>query len=75
MPDPKIAITINQDALDTLDEAAQAWPELAGNRSALIRKVLADWRHNREQNSKRGALKRIEENLNTVLDILRSDHW
>ena len=39
------------------------WPELAGNRSALLGKIVADWKRNREGDSKSGSLKRIEAQL------------
>lgn len=63
MPDTKIAIVINDSTLRALTVAEETWPEQAGNRSALIRKIAIDWLHNRQANSKRASLARIEEAL------------
>ena len=63
MPKTKKAFSMNQFTIDIIDEAGEVWPELAGNRSALLGKIVADWKYNREGDSKRGSLKRIEEQL------------
>lgn len=64
MPDTKIAIVINDSTLRALTVAEETWPEQAGNRSALIRKIAIDWLHNKQDNSKRASLVRIEAMLN-----------
>lgn len=61
MPDRKIAIVINDHTVGVMDEAAEIWPELAGNRSALFRKVAADWQRNRKENGGRST--RIERRI------------
>lgn len=60
MPDTKIAIVINDSTLQALAVAEETWPDQAGNRSALIRKIAVDWLHNKHDNSKRASLVRIE---------------
>ena len=66
MPKTKKAFSMNQFTIDIIDEAGEVWPELAGNRSALLGKIVADWKYNREGDSKRGSLRRIEEMLTNV---------
>ena len=61
MPDKKIAIVINDYTVGVINEAAEIWPELAGNRSALFRKVAADWQRNRKENGGRST--RIERRM------------
>jgi hypothetical protein len=63
MPDAKIAIVINDNTLEAIAQAEETWPEQKGNRSALIRKIAADWLRNRQDNSKRASLARIEEQI------------
>lgn len=50
MAEPKISITLNQYTTDILSKAEEMWPELSGNQSAIIRKVVADWNRLRCEN-------------------------
>lgn len=70
MPKIKRAFSMNQFTIDAIDAAGEVWPELAGNRSALLGKIVADWKYNREGDSKRGSLRRIEEQLVNVDGVL-----
>lgn len=70
MPKTKKAFSMNQFTIDIIDGAGEVWPELAGNRSALLGKIVADWKRSREENSKSGSLKRIELQLVNVGDVL-----
>lgn len=49
MAEPKTAISLNQYTLEILDRAEVLWPEFSGNRSAIIRKIIADWDRNRNE--------------------------
>lgn len=65
----KVSITIDENTIDILDVIApQMWKDLAGNRSAILRRIFSEWSDDMR-------LKRIEEQMEEVLDILRSDHW
>jgi hypothetical protein len=44
-----------------MGRAENLWPEFQGNRSALIRKILADWDHIR--NEKGGRTERLEKRM------------
>ena len=57
----KRAFSVNQFTIDTIDEAGTIWPEFAGNRSALLCKVVADWQRNREENG--GKSTRLEKRM------------
>ena len=73
MPKTKKAFSMNQFTIDIIDGAGKVWPEFEGNRSALLGKIVADWKYNREGDSKRGSLKRIEEQLagvGTVVSLI-----
>lgn len=71
MSDYKVAIVINDHTLEAIAEAESTWPELKGNRSAIVRKVMADWLYNRQGNSKRASLSRLEESVEEILSILK----
>lgn len=71
MQELKIAIVINDNTLEAITEAEETWPELKGNRSAIIRKVMADWLRNREENSKYAALKRIEKKVDALMEVIQ----
>lgn len=68
----KVAIVINDNTLEAIAKAEEIWPELKGNRSAVIRKALADWLRNHEADSKQAALRRIEQKVDALMEIIQA---
>lgn len=62
MAEPKTAVSLNQHTLEILARAELLWPEFSNNRSAIIRKIIADWDRNR--NEKGGRTERLEKRMN-----------
>jgi hypothetical protein len=73
MASKQISISRSKIMSQVLAEAYRAFPDAETDGQALTR-ALCHWYHNREQNSKRQVLERIETMLQEILDILRGDN-
>lgn len=65
----QVSISTKGEMANVLAEAYRAFPDASRDSQALTR-ALFHWYYARQENSKRGALTRIEQKLDKVLDIL-----
>ena len=69
MSERQIWISRSKNMLPVIVEARRAFPD-ADNDSQALTRALFHWHHGRQENSKRGALARLEERLIAVEDEL-----
>ena len=69
MSERQVWISRSKKMLPVIAEARESFPDAGGDSQALAR-ALFHWYHDRQNNSKRGALARLEERLIAVEDEL-----
>lgn len=69
MPEVKATFSLNEHIMGIVDNAGRnIWPEFAGNRSALMRKIIADWDRMRNEGGggRMARIERLEERMALV---------
>lgn len=69
MSNRQLWISRSKNMLPVIAEAREAFPDAESDAQALTR-ALFHWYHGRQENSKRGALDRIEIKLNEIIALL-----
>lgn len=68
MSERQVWISRSKKMLPVIEEALRTFPDAANDSQALTR-ALFNWFYDRQENSKRGALTRIEQKLDRLLTI------
>lgn len=69
----QLSISLSKNMLPVIAEAREAFPDVTTDSQALTR-ALFHWYHGRQENSKRGALDRIEKKLDFFINEIRPKH-
>jgi hypothetical protein len=74
MSDRQVWISKSKKMLPVIEEAYQAFPDAANDSQALTR-ALFHWYYSRQENSKRGALARLEQKIDKLLALQEGDRY